>query len=205
MLLPRHCAVCREVGSSLCERCAALLSPAPEPEHLLGLDRCVALFAYEGAGRTVIGRLKYANHRDSLGPLAKMLAAAVDSRADLVTWVPTSPSRRRERGYDQAELIARAVARSLSVRARPTVRRLDRGPQMGKQRSERLETRFSPLRPLRSGVVVVVDDVRTTGASLGGVAAALRSAGVEWVIGATLAATPSRGAESTRRSEPETD
>lgn len=193
MFLPRHCAVCRSVGAPLCPPCAARLTPPPVAPPLAGLDRVVALFAYEGAGRTVIGRLKFANHRDALVPLATMLAAAIDEEVDVVTWVPTSARRRRRRGYDQAELVARAVARSLGVPARPTVRRVDRTPQAGRGRSQRWATAFVPRgRPgaPRWRCVAVVDDVRTTGASLAGVAAALRSIGVSRVVGATLAATP---------------
>jgi predicted amidophosphoribosyltransferase len=150
----------------------------------------VALFAYEGAGRAVIARLKFANHRDALAPMATMLAAAIDAPVDLVTWVPTSAGRRRERGFDQAELIARAVARSLGVPARATVRRTGRSPQTGQGRSQRLTTRFVPRRPVPGSVVAVVDDVRTTGASLVGVARAVRDAGAVGVVGATFAATP---------------
>ena len=189
-LLPRHCVVCRSVGMALCPRCAASLRPAPEAPPGPGLDRVVALFAYEGAGRTVIGRLKFDNHRDALGPLAAMLGAAVDEQVDLVTWVPTVAARKRRRGYDQAELIARDVAASLGVPARATVRRLDRVAQTGRGRAERLGARFVARTRLRGEIVAVVDDVRTTGASLAGVAVALRAAGAGRVIGATLAATP---------------
>lgn len=187
--LPLHCVVCRTVGASLCPPCAARLSPAPEVPPGPGLDRVVALFAYDGAGRTVVGRLKFDNHRDAVRSMAAMLAAAVDQPADLVTWVPTTRERRRRRGYDQAELLAREVARSLGTPCRSTVRRRDDVAQTGRGRAQRLTTRFDALRRVE-GVVVVVDDVRTTGASLSGVAQALRSAGASEVVGASLAATP---------------
>lgn len=167
------------------------MTPPPDCRPLAGLDRVVALFAYEGAGRSVIGALKFRNHRDVVAPMASMLAAAIDAPVDLVTWVPTSARHRRERGYDQGELLARSVASSLGVRARPTVRRRTGAAQTGAGRSLRLErARFVARRPVTGQVVAVVDDVRTTGASLVGVAAALRSAGARSVIGATFAATP---------------
>lgn len=143
----------------------------------------------------MVRALKFANHRDAVAPMATMLAAAVDASVDLVTWVPTTASRRRSRGYDQAELLARAVARSLGVPARATVRRRSARSQTGAGRAERLTAAFDPLPHWRRGgldgaAVAVVDDVRTTGASLAGVAVALRSRGAASVIGATLAATP---------------
>lgn len=189
MLLPVHCVVCRTLGSTLCELCAAQLVPAPEAPPLPPLDRAVALFAYEGVGRTVVSRLKFDGHRDAVGPMGAMLAAAIDAPVDLVTWVPTSPARRRRRGYDQAELLARSTARSLGVPVRRTVRRQTGPAQTGLDRAARMQASFSPVGRPPQGFVAVVDDVRTTGASLTGVARALRSSGARSVVGATLAAT----------------
>lgn len=200
MFLPHHCVVCHVVGSSLCASCAARLAPAPEGPAVPELERIVALFSYEGVGRAVIAGLKFGNHRDALVPLATMLAAAIDEHVDLVTWVPTSAARRRQRGYDQAELIARAVGRSLRVPVRSTMRLVGRGHQTGLGRSDRMRTAFAPTRRLSGELVAVVDDVRTTGASLTAAAAALRSSGAAGVIGATFAATP--GSVSFPRPDP---
>ena len=54
--------------------------------------------------------------------LTLALGAEIRWQPDVVTWVPTTRRRRMERGYDQAELLARSVARYLGVRARPVVR-----------------------------------------------------------------------------------
>src|SRR3712207_7831548 len=54
----------------------------------------------------LVARLKYRNARASLAWLARAMAALVDRRGtDVVTWVPTTPARRRQRGFDQAELL----------------------------------------------------------------------------------------------------
>lgn len=181
--------MCLGPGSVLCAVCAPLLGPAPDAV-LPGVDRALALFSYEGAGRAVVRRLKFSGHRDALGPLAVLLArrVAANCRPDLVTWVPTTRARRRNRGYDQAELLARAVARSLDVPCRPTLRRVG-GAQAGRTRDERAAVALVPTRRV-GGIVVVVDDVRTTGSSLVVAAAALRRAGADGVVAATIAATP---------------
>lgn len=195
---PLHCALCRSPGTPLCEPCALRLAPAPDPgegdvDHL---DGVAALFAYSGAGRTAITRLKFDNHRDALDTWAHLLLGAIDVLADVVTWVPTSAARRRQRGVDQAELLARAVGRSSRTPVRRTLRRTASSDQIGLDRAARRMLRFEPAprigRWIDGAIVLVVDDVRTTGASLDAAAVALRSAGAAKVFGATIAATPRR-------------
>ncbi len=114
MLLPRRCPVCARVGPAPCPGCRSELRPAPALARPAGVDRCAALLDYSGAGRELVARLKYRNARASIGFLAAGMTALVDpATVDVVTWVPTTPARRRQRGFDQAELLARAVARRL--------------------------------------------------------------------------------------------
>jgi predicted amidophosphoribosyltransferase len=111
--------------------------------------------------------------------------------------VPAAAAHRRERGFDQGQLLARAVARKLP--GVPARRLLDRQPgpaQTGRDRAERLIGPTLALhRGARStGTVVLLDDVRTTGASLATGAAILRTAGAQRVVAATIAATPAHAA-----------
>jgi predicted amidophosphoribosyltransferase len=72
---------------------------------------------YDGAVKDAIWRLKFSRLRAAAGPAAELVVRALPgSNFDLVTAVPTSPERYRERGYNQAELIGRAVAERLGVR-----------------------------------------------------------------------------------------
>jgi len=186
MLLPTRCPLCARAGPSPCPRCAAALRPAragPYP----------ALLAYEGEGRRLLHALKYRNGRAVATLLGAAMAALVGpNRVDVVTWAPTTAVRRRGRGYDQAEVLARAVARSLVVPCRGLFRRTDRaGPQTGRRRADRLAsapafavTRSPPAR------VLVVDDVVTTGATLAAAGRALRSAGASEVWGLAAGRTP---------------
>ena len=111
----------------------------------------------------------------------------------MVTWAPTSNRRVRGRGYDQAEVIARAVARQLGV---PCVRLLYRAhgtPQTGKSRSERLVgPAFRARRPRKGLAVLVVDDVVTTGATAAEACSVLAEHGARVVGVAAACWTPRR-------------
>ena len=192
MLLAVTCPVCGTPGAAPCRGCAGDLRPAPLLPPPPGVDRCLALIAYEGAGRELVARLKHRGHRAALPGLAAAAAALVDpASVDVVTWAPTTPARRRERGFDQAELLARAVGRLLGRPARRLLTRPAGVPQTGRSARERWATgpgfatrRRSPPR------VLLVDDVVTTGSTVAAAARALRSVGAEQVVVLSLARTP---------------
>lgn len=153
------------------------------------------MLSYEGVGATLVRRLKFANHRDALGPLAAALAGLLETHpetrlVDSVTWVPTTARRRRERGFDQAQLLAVAVATELGMACRASLRRLDTTHQVGRGRLERLAGPTLVARSAGAGARwLVVDDVVTTGATMTSAATALLDAGAASVVGAALART----------------
>jgi ComF family protein len=140
-----------------------------------------------------VARLKYRNARSTIRWLAALMAARVArDDIDVVTWVPTTDDRRVKRGFDQAELLARAIARNLR---RPCRRLLTRGagpPQTGRSLSERrdgpvLMTRSDRVTAAR---VLLVDDVITTGTTVTVAARALRTSGFSHVSVVAAARTP---------------
>src|SRR5690606_24637957 len=155
---------------------------------------------YAGAGRAVITRFKYRNDRAVLGWLADGMAGLLaPPPGSVVTWAPTAARRRRVRGFDQAELLAVAVARRWGAPCVPLLVRRGAGAQTGRSRGERranalLAPRAAaghrPWAPSTVGArppVVVIDDVVTTGATLSAAATALRATGVPWVGAVTAA------------------
>ena len=155
------------------------------------MDDCLALLAYEGPGRELVARLKYRNQRSALAGLAAAMATLVTVPVDVVTWAPTTAGRRRERGFDQAELLARGVAGRLRL---PRRRLLERAPgpaQTGRTLAERRRgPRFACRRRLPGWSVLVVDDVVTSGATASAAAGALRDAGAASVVVLAAARTP---------------
>jgi ComF family protein len=151
------------------------------------LDRGRAAGEYDGALRDVIHAFKYRGRRSLAAPLARMMAAAgadILDGADCAVPVPLHPWRRLRRGFNQAADLAVA----LDVPVVHALWRLEATPaQSGltsreRQRNVRDAFRLSPLlgrrrRAITGGVVVLIDDVRTTGATLEACARVLKEAG----------------------------
>ena len=192
MILTTRCAGCDRPGAALCRTCRFALVGRARPPAPPGV---LVAAPYTGRVRDVLLGFKYRNRRAVARHLAGLVVnrvAASGRRVDVVTWAPTGARRRRQRGFDQAELVARHVARQLGVPCRRLLeRRGSGGPQTGQDRQGRLHGpafRAHPrVEPVR---VLVVDDVVTTGATLESAASALRQAGAAEVTCAAVAATP---------------
>ena len=201
MVFNSRCAGCRLRGATLCRTCrfalvARTASDAP--------DGVVAACAYAGRVRDVLLGLKYQNRRavgaHLGGVVVRRLVEALEPGAadaiDVVTWAPTSAARRRQRGFDQAEVIARAVAARLGVPCRRLLEReRSAAAQTGLGRRDRLDPERRPRfrahpRHVAGATVLVIDDVVTTGATLAASAAALQAAGAARTFTAAVAATP---------------
>lgn len=142
--------------------------------------------------RELIVAMKYASARWVVPMLADLwvLRHGEVCDVDVVTWVPTTRSRMRDRGYDQSELIARRVARRLGVPCHASLRRLDGIAQTGRGAGERMRGARFVARHKRYGRLLMIDDVVTTGATLQHGLDALRDCGVRTVTCAAIAATP---------------
>lgn len=198
-LFSQRCASCQQPGPDLCRRCRFSLASTGRVVTDSGI---LAAMPFEGVARSAIVSMKYRNRRSVARHLAELMVhrLALDAgprpTIDVVTWAPTSSARLRERGYDQAELLARAVAKRLGVPCRRLLYRSHGIAQTGRTRADRLTGPGFRARPVERRVerpvrVLVVDDVVTTGATLAAAERVLLDAGVTHVVLAAAAATPS--------------
>lgn len=153
-----------------------------------GLTTCQALLIYDDAvGRALLG-LKNRGQRARVTDLAHQLAGLVPPVTGLVvTWAPTVAARRRHRGYDHAELLARAVGRRWALPVGSLLRRLAGPAQAGRSRHDRQRNPCFVARRRCTRPVLLIDDVATTGATLSAAAGALLRAGVPEVHGLVVA------------------
>jgi ComF family protein len=148
--------------------------------------RVQALTSYRGLSKRLVWRLKFRNARSVGNEIGRLLAplATEIGRDTVVVHIPTATSRVRRRGYDQAALIAKGLAKHSGLRYRPLLYRLGQHKQVGANSTRRkvqMKQAFRVHRPhLVSGSnIIIVDDVVTTGATLEAATRVLKSAGAK--------------------------
>jgi ComF family protein len=191
LILPMRCAMCKQPLSGtehgVCHKCLTRLEPVFEG-NILHLGK------YQGGLEKAVRALKFAEARVVAKPLGQRLGVAtreVNWSFDAVVPIPLHGSRARQRGYNQAELLAQAVALELAV---PMLRALQRTRATKQQarldRTERLknlEDAFAVQEPVRGLEVLLVDDVHTSGSTLTEASLCLIEAGAKRVRLAVLA------------------
>ena len=153
---------------------------------------------YDGVLRTAVLALKHAGRDDLAAPLGERLGASVAVQSwsheiDVVTFVPSHPSRRLRKPWAASELLAQTVSRRLGKPAAPLLRRHGLGRQTGRTRARRLALSpgsFSARSAAGGKSVLIVDDVTTTGTTLARASTALLRAGAEAVFCAACAFAP---------------
>ncbi|MDQ6750361.1 MAG: double zinc ribbon domain-containing protein [Actinomycetota bacterium] len=200
------CPACRTrlpwLTGARCRRCALPEPCEPCPARAAAYDRAWAPLAYADTARTVVTALKFRGGLALADLMAAQMAACAPAGllADTtMVPVPARPAGRRERGFNQAECIARALARRSGRPLDACLRRSGKhGRQVGASRSERLTSGRIDVwaRSAAPPAVVLVDDVHTTGATLHACARALRAGGAQAIAAITYARTLAPGRPS---------
>lgn len=173
-LFPPQCAGCNAIGSGLCRACAPEV--APVSVRFPGL-RVRAASVYEGTLRSAVLAIKD-GRRDVADAVGLFVASLIAPGAILLP-VPTTRKRRRVRGFDGVERIARRAAEVAGAQVTSALTQRAGGAQQGRSRRERIAARgrFACDASIAGSRVVLLDDVCTTGSTLLDCAAAVREAG----------------------------
>lgn len=203
LLFPPKCVLCRKIldehETDLCRQCRTDTPEFPKQQKKLPyLAGWTALWYYEGRVRHSILRFKFYNarsHADTYGRMLAMKLTQEEIKFDLLTWVPISRIRKWRRGYDQVELIAKAVGKELGITPVPTLKKLrNNPPQSGLQDAARRRANvlgvYQVLDPhqLSGKQILLLDDIMTTGATAGECARMLLTSGAKEVYCAAVAA-----------------
>lgn len=201
LLFPAQCLACDRIispGESFCESCKASLPGAPLYREFTVCGksfRVTSLMPYKGGFRKSLHRLKFEDERALAKQIGRLMAEVLPNEAfSAVTWVPMSEKKKRLRGYDQSELLARTAARELDI---PAVRLITKIRETDTQhelaRADRIENIKNAYRAEKAAAgmsIILVDDIITTGSTLCECAGELYRAGATKIVGLCAADTP---------------
>ncbi len=208
LLFPSRCVLCRRLleknETDLCRNCRVDAPEYPDSKRKLQfLDSFAAVWYYESSVRRSLLRFKFygaRNYATSYGRvLAMKLYREYPEGFDVLTWVPVSRLRRFRRGYDQVELLAHAVGRELDLAPVSTLQKIRHNRQQSRIRdaAKRRANVLGAYRvvcpeQIRGKRILLLDDILTTGATVGECARMLRTNGAKEVHCAAVAAARKR-------------
>src|SRR6266513_1210561 len=208
LLYPPVCTICAAIVRSddyLCEGCEAKTTRIVPPfcakcaHRTIHFNAAVAAYRSRGIVRQIVHDFKYGRQIHLRHLVTRWLAAALDDprlrgrRFDVIIPVPLHPARKRERGFNQASLLAELLDAQISIQSKPLLERIRyTTTQTALDRTERMENLHNAFRlrknaNVRGLRVLLIDDVLTTGSTLNECARILKGAGAISVHAATAA------------------
>lgn len=206
-LFPPKCMFCRKVlpvgQRGCCSICEQKLIQDLPPRRGVNFTTCYAPMIYEGTVRDALIRFKFRDRPGYATELGKILADCIrenlSGQYDIITWVPVSEKRLKQRGYDQAMLLAMAAALALDDVAVETLKKRKDTPAQSSldsadQRRTNVIDAYEIVDPeLVAGQrILLIDDIITTGATLEEASRTLKRAGAASVVAAAVAKTQNK-------------
>lgn len=201
LFFPPRCPYCGTViksGMQACSACLLLFPGTPFVRRLYG-ETCVTPFCYDGVFRKAIISFKFYDHPQYARQLALAMRGAVEKELPdisfgLVTCVPLSKQRGKERGYNQSQLLAKAFAREINAPFIPALcKTRDNLPQHSLPKNKRcgnvrgVYALCCPPQKIAGKTILLIDDIVTTGSTLHECSRVLKEYGAAGVVCAAAA------------------
>ena len=203
ILFPPKCILCGKLLEKdeldLCRICRVEAPAYPSGKRKLQfLDSFAAVWYYEGDVRHSLLRFKFYGRRNLASGYGRLLAMEIEKEHpegfDVLTWIPVSPLRKLRRGYDQCELLAKAVGAELRIHPVPVLKKVRNNRQQSRivgeaQRRANVLGVYRVINPelVKDKHILLLDDIVTTGATAGEAARVLLTAGASEVHCAAVA------------------
>ncbi len=207
-ITPDVCIGCGHEGSCLCQECSLACLVLKKPACVLcnalsdngavcsncrrktKLAGSTIAYRYDGVIKELIYAMKYEGRRSVIRYFSALLPSSVWPPGAIVCFVPSDGASRRQRGYDQAELLAKHYARLNGMECVGLLMRSKHSRQVGRSRQDRftnVTNNFLAKGPIANVAVILVDDVVTTGATISECAKVLKNAGANSVWALAIA------------------
>ena len=189
-VVPPVCKKCGQVLNTEDENCASCFGKS------FYFESNVSAYMYDELMRDLLRDMKFRNKKRLAVGLGLLWAKSVELPDEdfLLTWLPMHPKKQKERGFNQAEVMTKEIAKGFGIPCRNILRRtVDTPAQSGlhpKLRLENVKDAFEISKPVLGSNIVIIDDIFTTGASLNECARVLTENGAVKVYAKTLALTP---------------
>ena len=202
LFFPDRCVFCGKFTdkSRVCQKCRDALPVTTGQRSVKRgefFSSCISPFYYVGLVRDSILRFKF-SRKSSYSSVyavycARLIRERISGKFEIITWVPVSRKRRRKRGYDQAELLAKAISFELGIPCTKMLTKVRETPPQSTisglaKRRANVSGAFKSVGTDISGKrILLIDDIITTGATLSECSRVLLMAGAEDVVACTVA------------------
>lgn len=204
LFFPRFCSGCRRLGSFVCTDCRRHFNYLSYDVKIENVDHFSAVVAYAGVVAKIIKDSKYRLASAVLDEFLSVIESELERKVGwlkeaapeiLLQPVPLHPKRYRERGFNQSDIIAKKVSKLSGVKVVRCLRRAKHNlpqaqlPHEGSSRAENVRGIFEviPGTAIQNRDFLLVDDVVTTGSTIGDAARALKQAGARRIFALSLA------------------
>jgi len=196
ILFPRVCVGCGKEGKYICDKCKVFISECESTETRVSenLDGLISVWDYDGLIKELIQMIKYQGVADIIKELISQVN--LDIYCSYITYVPMFRKREKRRGFNQAEIIAKELAKKSETRSLSLLEKVvDTEDQTKLDKEKRIENVKGSFKScvklsLTQREVLLVDDIFTTGATMRECCKVLKQSGIKKVWGFTLARTP---------------